>query len=143
MVKLVVTSSVAGRHRAGAVFTGAMTFDPDHFTREQLAKIIADPVLTVVAGNVVKAENLDEYFDQVAFSKAFLAAEANGHGLMLTEGRPGEEEPSRAAPGEGNGEQPGAGGEQPRGEGEQPGGEDKAPPAGTGKARAPKAGKEK
>lgn len=98
MVKLVVTSTVAGRHRAGAVFTGAMMFDPGHFTPEQLKKIIADPVLTVVAGNVVKAENLEEYFDQVALFKAFQAAQANGDGLFLTEGRQEDQEQPGADP---------------------------------------------
>lgn len=93
-VKLVVTSSVAGRHRGGAVFTGAMTFDPDHFTPAQLKAIIADPVLTVVAGNVIRAENVEEYFDQVALSKAFQAATASGNGLTLTAGHPDDPAPA-------------------------------------------------
>ena len=56
MAKLIVTSALPGRPRAGEIFTGATEFPPDHFTAAQLKAIAADPMLTLVVGDVLKTE---------------------------------------------------------------------------------------
>lgn len=70
MPKLIVTSTVVGRRRGGAQFVGAMAFELDHFTKPQLTEIVNDPVLTVTVGEVVTAQNVDEYFEQLALRAA-------------------------------------------------------------------------
>lgn len=61
MPKIVITSSIDGKRRAGTAFTGAKEFELDHFTPEQLKAIAADPVLSVVHGEIITAGEVDGF----------------------------------------------------------------------------------
>jgi|GEM_PF-3212994 hypothetical protein len=61
MAKIIVTSSQPGKRRAGTVFTGASTFELGHFSTDQLKAIAADPVLTLVYGEVIPAAGVEVF----------------------------------------------------------------------------------
>ncbi len=60
---VVTSSSHLPRFCAGVSFTGAMTFPADKFSKDQLKEIIADRLLTVVAGVEITHDNVDEFVD--------------------------------------------------------------------------------
>jgi hypothetical protein len=67
MQKIVVTSSSPlSRFCANTHFTGAMVFDLNHFDGKQLRAIIADRLLTVVVGEVLTEDRVDELLDYAA-----------------------------------------------------------------------------
>jgi hypothetical protein len=76
MAKLIVTSSSPlPRNRGGETFFGAKEFALDHFTEAQLGEIVADPVLTVVVGERLHAENLGGFSERLDEVREHLAAE--------------------------------------------------------------------
>ncbi len=72
---LIITSTVPGRRRAGGLFSGAMAFPLDRFDAGQLKEIAADPVLTIVIGDVLDADGVDAFVAGVEKAKAKTGAE--------------------------------------------------------------------
>lgn len=71
MAQIVVTSSSPlPRFRAGVEIKGAMPFPADKFTAAQLRELIADPVLTVVVGDVMAPADVDGFLAKVAKAAA-------------------------------------------------------------------------
>ncbi len=66
MAKLIVVSTVAGRHRAGEVFTGAKAFELNHFSAKHLREIVADQVLSLSVGELVDAGNVEAFIAEHA-----------------------------------------------------------------------------
>lgn len=65
MPMIVVTSSLPHRPCANRVFSGAKAFPLDTFDADELRMILADGHLTVVVGDVLTADAVDEFVENI------------------------------------------------------------------------------
>ncbi|MGH3265736.1 MAG: hypothetical protein ACRDNS_27505 [Trebonia sp.] len=62
--KIVIVSTIPGRHRGGMTHPQAAEYPLGAISREQLLDIVRDPVLTVAVGELVTTASLDDVLDR-------------------------------------------------------------------------------